>query len=152
MNKTKPPSKPTTALAVTHEYVMSQKFKAWARHFFDIRDKTTYGNATRAALKVYNTENVVSAASIGHENLRKLQNVRLAIADNEGFGFADLMRIGIAKMAKGEFADWDKFMVRLGYFEPEPGNIQATQNNFNFNFANMQDAIIASRKERGLAP
>lgn len=151
-NKTKKPSKPTTAIAVTAEYIKSQKMKDWTRLFFDKSHPETYGNATKCALKVYNTESYHSAGQIGHENLKKLENMRLAIADNEGFGFGDLMKIGIAKMAKGEFGDWDKFMVRLGYFEPEPGNIQATQNNFNFNFATMGDAIAASRKERGLAP
>ena len=143
--------KPPTALALTPTYINTVKFNRWAALLLDKTKKETYGNATRCALQVYNTENYMSAATIGHENLKKLQNLRLAIADNEGFGFADLMKIGLTKMLQGD-VDWDKMMVRLGYFEPDPGNVQATQNNFNFNFANMSDAIAASRKERGLTP
>jgi len=150
--KTKKPSapKPTTDLALHPDYIETQKFKDWCRLFFDKSNRETYGNATKSALRVYNTESYWSAASIGHENLKKVKNMRLAIADNEGFGLADMMKIGLTKMLSGEFGDWDKMMVRLGYFEPEPGKVEATQNNFNFNFGDMQQAIAASRKERGL--
>lgn len=150
--KTTTKKAPPKALTLTPEYIETMKFKAWCRHFFNKDDKDTYGNATKSALRVYNTENYHSAGQIGHENLKKLENLRLTIADGEGFGFAEMMKIGIAKMLKGEFGDWEKMMVRLGYFEPEPQKIEATQNNINFNFNNIQDAISASRKERGLQP
>ena len=144
-------SKPTKALAVTPQYIETQKFKDWCKYFFDRSNKETYGNATKSALSVYNTENYWSAATIGHDNLKKLQNLRLAFADNEGFGFGDMMRIGFSKMLQGEFEDWDKMMVRLGHFEPDVKSIQPMQNNFQFNFTTMGDAIVADRKARGLA-
>lgn len=148
--RNKSTKKTTKALALPKNYIETQKFKSWCQHFFDRKNPETYGNATKSALRVYNTEKYHSASQIGHENLRKLDNLRLSIADQEGFGFAEMMRIGLAKMMKGEFGDWDKMMVRLGYFEPEPSGMNAVQNNFNFNFSTMAEAIAASRAERGL--
>jgi len=149
-NNKKTTIKAPTHLALTTEYIQTQKFKDWCKYFFDKANKETYGNATRSALRVYNTESVNSASQIGHENLRKLKDLRLSIADQEGFGLADMMKIGLTKMMSGEFSDWDKMMIRLGYFEPDPKNVQATQNNFNFNFGSMSEAIEADRKARGL--
>lgn len=139
------------ALLITEETKLTLKFQKWCEHFFDRNDKETYGNATKSALRVYNTESYNTASVIGHENLRKLKNLRLQIADAEGFGLGDMMRIGFQKVLTGDFDDWDRMMVRLGYHEPDPKIVvNNTQNNFNFN--NVQELIAQSRKERGLTP
>lgn len=132
-------------LALTPEYKETVKFNSWVRAFFDKENKKTFGNATESALYAYNTDNRVSAASIGHQNLRKLQTLGADFLEKEGYGFGELMKIGTAKMLEGDYDVWERFMTKLGYFEPpKPA---PTLNQFNFN---MGDAIAESRKERGL--
>lgn len=142
-----------TALAVTPEYRESLKFKRWCDLFFDRTNRGTYGNATQSALRVYNTERYHSAADIGSKNLKKVEHLRVAIMDNEGLGFGELMKLLAAKAIEGGFGDIERLMVRLGYFEPDPRIVSPTNpTNITFNFNNIQEAIIASRKERGLTP
>ena len=107
------------ALSLTPEYRETVKFRTWMRLFFDIKNKDTFGNATQSALKAYNTENYNSASVIGHKNIRKAKLMSVTIADQMGFGFADLMKIGFKKMLEGDFEDWERMMTRLGYFDKE---------------------------------
>lgn len=155
-NKRKTPSvikkEPTKALALTPEYISTFKFEKWCEYLFDKNNKQTYGNATQAALRAYNTGSYKAATVIGHENLVKLSFVKQGIADNEGFGIGEFIKIAIAKAMKGEYGDWESLGMQLGYFTKNPTIVNPTQNNFNFNFGNMQEAIEASRRERGLTP
>lgn len=128
----------------------TEKFNRWVQCFFDIKNKETYGNSTQSALKVYNTTNYKSASVIGHENLVKLRHLSSTIADQMGYGFADLIKIGLEKMIKGNYDDWDRMMVRLGYFEPEKKIGVAVQNNFDF--SNLGAAIARDAVARGLDP
>jgi hypothetical protein len=125
---------------------VSQKFKDWTVLFFDKSKPETYGNATRSALAVYGTENYWSAATIGKENSKKLQNISVAVADNEGYGFADLVKIGLEKMMDGSYGDWESFMERMGHFEPKKKAGEGST----FNFDNLQIAIMNDRRARGL--
>jgi hypothetical protein len=134
-------------LALTPEYRETVKFTRWCQHFLDKSSKT-YGNATQSALQVYNTENVHSAGNIGNANVKKLENLGVVIADIEGFGYADLMKILIGKVIKGSYDDAERFMVRLGYFEDKPNSPVAVQ----FNFNNLGEAINKDREARGLKP
>lgn len=128
----------------------TEKFNRWVRCFFDAKNKKTYGNATQSALKAYNTTNYKSASVIGHENLVKLRHLSSTVADQLGYGFADLIKIGLAKMIKGSYDDWNRMMVRLGYFEPEKKIGVAIQNNFDF--SNLGVAIARDSIDRGLKP
>lgn len=132
------------------EYRETAKFNRWVQYFFDTKNKETYGNSTQSALKAYNTTNYKSASVIGHENLVKLRHLSSAIADQLGYGFADMIKIGLAKMMKGNYNDWDRLMVRLGYFEPEKKIGVAVQNNFDF--SDLGTMIAKDAKERGLEP
>lgn len=141
----KQPKKPeqTKALALTPEYKETIKFQRWCKAFLDPKS-STYGNATQSALQVYNTVDYNTAGVIGHDNLKKLKVVGKQIAENEGLNYKELMKIGMAKMMKESYDTWEKFMIRIGYFDPPT---QAPTNQINFNIAEM---ITASRKERGL--
>lgn len=118
---------PEKRLAVTKEYIMTQKFKDWCKYYLDPTSTETYGNATRSALRVYNTESYHAAGNIGMENVKKLgdtygKDVKLLktmIADQNGFGLADMMKIGLKMMMEGEFDDWLKMMRELGYSNEE---------------------------------
>lgn len=130
------------------EFIITEKFKDWCALYFDKTRPETYGNATQCALAVYDTESYWSAARIGGENSKKLKNIAVSILDNEGFGFADLMKIGIKKMMEGSFSDWKSFMEMLGHFDPKGYGDRQTENTFNFD--NLQIAIMRDRKARGL--
>ena len=93
------------------------KFNLWLSYFSDRSNKECFGNATKSALKAYDTNSVASAGVIGHENLIKLKIMKLGWLDMEGYGFGELMKIGLAKALKGSYNDWDKFMVQIGYFD-----------------------------------
>mgnify|MGYP000905488427 CR=1 FL=1 len=125
---------------------VSQKFKDWTVLFFDKSKPETYGNATRCALATYDTESYQSAARIGFENSKKLKNLAAAVADNEGYGYADLIKIGLKKMMEGSYGDWESFMERMELFDPKKK--QGEGNTFNFD--NLNVAIMRDREARGL--
>lgn len=130
------------------ELIITEKFKDWCALYFDKTRNETYGNATKCALAIYNTESYWSAARIGGENSKKLKNIAVLILEHEGFGLADLMKIGIKKMMEGSFSDWKAFMEMLGHFDPKGHGDKQTENTFNFD--NLQIAIMRDRKARGL--
>ena len=141
-----------TAKAIAPEYTQrAWKFTKWCEYFFDKNNKETYGNATQSVLRVYDTKDYYTAGAIGYQNYKKLQNkipnIGAAIADKEGFDFAEMMKIGMAKMLKGNFDDWERMMIRLGHFEEKP---KALVQQNNFSITNIQDAIKASREQRGI--
>lgn len=152
--KAQPKKLPSTtkAIVLAPQHYETFKFTKWCEAFYDKKNRDTYGNATKSALAVYDTKDISTAANIGSKNLRKAKNMRVAVMDMEGFGFVELMKILTAKALAGEFDDMDRLMVRLGYFEPDPKVVVNNNTQNNFNFANIQEAIVASRKERGLTP
>jgi len=128
----------------------TRKFNLWVKYFMDKSNPDTYGNAVRSALKTYNTSNYHSAGQIGYENLKKLENMKLMIAENEGFGIAEFIKVALAKGLKGTYKDWEDLGIQLGYFSRKPEaqvNIQA-----NYNFSNLGMDINNDRKIRGLQP
>lgn len=124
------------------------KFKKWTSYFLDKSNKKTHGNATQSALLAYNVKDYNSASCIGYQNYRKLQNLKLMIAEQEGFGIAEFIKVALAKALKGNYSDWEKLGTQLGYFEEKPAVIQNNQ----FNFEDIRAQIIQARKERGLLP
>lgn len=128
------------------------KFNLWAKYFSDKTDRICYGNATQSAIKAYKYDipkQYHLASVVGSKNMRKYEFLASMICDQEGFSFGELMKIGLKKMLDGNFKDWEQMMVRLGYFEPEKQLTANTQVN-NFSQINLAEAIMASRKARGL--
>lgn len=58
---------------------LTPKEKKFVQHYTDENDKTTFGNGTQSALKVYNVTSIESAGSIANTKLQKVE-VRQAIA------------------------------------------------------------------------
>jgi len=141
---------PTKAIVLSQapETVIKRKFELWCYHFFNKNNKETYLNATKSALKSYDTTKYFNAGAIGYQNYKKLQNLKLIWLDMEGFGFGDRMKIGLSKAMSGDYSDWDKFMVRVGEFEGKPAAL--IQNNYDF--SNLGADINKSLIERGLQP
>jgi len=135
-------------------YRETLKFNLWVSYFFLENHKETYQNATQAAIKAYgytSPEQYNLASVTGYKNLRKYKFLGVATADMMGFGFAELLKIGIKKALDGSYSDWEALMIRLGYFQEK--EIIQQNNQFNqFNFEDMREAIAQSRKERGLTP
>lgn len=125
------------------------KYRQWVMNFCDPKRTLTYGNATKSALAVYDTKDYSSAGVIGHENLKKLKKSTTIVLESLGYDFAKLMKIGAEKMEKEGYDTWEKFMIRIGVFEPMsvPGNQGGNQ----FNFENLNVAIMQDRKARGLS-
>lgn len=143
-SKKKEVVKKESRLALTPEYKETFKFKRWCRAYLD-KKSSAYGNATEAAMQTYNTESRGMAGVLGHRNLKKLEEMNKMLLENEGFPYLELLKIGTAKMMKEGYDTWEKFMIRMGYFEPTQQ--QPVLNQFNINLA---DAITESRKARGL--
>jgi len=77
MKKTnKPVKKVEKAPAGIPKYIATYKYNMWVKCFRDEKDKETYRNATKSAMRVYNTERINSAVVIGLENLRRLKNLQ----------------------------------------------------------------------------
>lgn len=102
------------------KYRETQKFNSWVNYFMDEKNRVTHLNATQAAIKAYNYDPARQydlAAVVGSKNIRKYKYLALGTLDLMGFGFGEFMRIAIQKVLKGSYSDWDKLMVRIGYFE-----------------------------------
>ncbi|KKT82208.1 MAG: hypothetical protein UW80_C0040G0001 [Microgenomates group bacterium GW2011_GWC1_44_9] len=128
----------------------SRKFQAWCGYFFDKNNRECYGNSTKSALKAYNTTNYHSASQIGYENLRKLEFLKPTIAESEGFGIAEFMKVAIAKALKGSYADWERLGIQLGYFDNDKKPpVVAVQNNFDM--STLGETVRKARIDRGLS-
>lgn len=99
------------------KYRPSAQYRLWLQYYTNRNNAETFNNATKSALKAYNTTSYHNAGHIGHENYKKLQFLSSNTADLLGYGVGRLISIGIKKALKGSFKDWDRLMVRLGYFE-----------------------------------
>ena len=147
-HKGKKPVKETgIVLSQAPEVVTSRKFDLWCAYYFDSSNKLTFLNATQSALKAYNTDKDYVAWGIGSRNARKAKVLASTIADLNGFGYGDRIKIAITKALAGEYGDWDKLLVRIGDFEDKPSTL--VQNNFDF--SNLASAIKQDRQERGLS-
>ena len=126
------------------KYRDSLKYSKWIE-LFTTKDSKTYGNATQSALAVYDTESYSTASVIGHENLRKHKELAKLFLESQGFTYDKLMEMGIDKVSKGKYQDWESFMKTVGYFseKPEPTNVT-------FDFSTIGEVIKNARKSRGL--
>lgn len=106
------------AVALTKEYRITEKFKKWEECYFDDSNSETYLNATRSALKVYNTTSYSSAATIGSDNLRKLENIGQRIGEKLGITPEQLIKLAMKKAVETDKeAYWDRVAKAVGYYE-----------------------------------
>jgi len=117
----------------------------------DSSNSKVFGNATECALRVYNAKNRASAANIGYENVRKLENVLPQIAESLNFTLPKLLT-ELYDKAKS-FDELERFMVRVGYLPSEKQlQMNFNQQNNQYNFSNLAEDFARARKERGLSP
>ena len=131
------------------------KFNLWVKYFTDPSDRECHGNATRSAIKAYgytSPDKYNLAALTGSKNIRKYKYLATTTLDMMGFGYAELLKILMKKAIEGSFSDFERFMVRIGYFPENPDTqINIQQNNFNVDDF-IRRGIEKSCKERGLPP
>lgn len=132
------------------QYRETGKFDQWVKHYMDETDKECYLNATRSAMKAYQTENYQTAAVIGHKNIKKYKTLAVITLEKLGFTFSELMKIGMKKMMDGNYKDWESFMERLEYFENR--KIIELNQSEPYDFANLGRDIARVSLARGLKP
>jgi len=126
------------------------KFRKWSELYMDSSNSEVFGNATECALRVYNAKNRASAANIGYENVRKLENILPQIAESLNFTLPRLLT-ELYDKAKS-FDELERFMTKIGYL-PSSKQLEVNlQQNNQYNFANLAEDFARARKERGLSP
>jgi hypothetical protein len=126
----------------------TKKFKDWCNYFLDPQSETK-GNATKSALRAYKTKKYHSAGQIGHENLKKLENLGLFFSEQNGITALEWHKILASKAIKGTYEQTIDYMQRIGLLEKD-NNTHQKQINQQFNFANLAEEFALSRKARGL--
>lgn len=89
---------------------LTLKEQKFFEYYFDVSNKETYGNAAQSAMKVYNCKDEASAATIGWENLRKLDKSDIMQKSLERVGLTTPNLNGKLK----ELVDSDNQSVSLG--------------------------------------
>jgi hypothetical protein len=121
-------------------YRLTPKFESWRQLYLDKNNKETFGNATQSALKAYNLDpntQYGAARVIGHENLTKLNNLRLTVREyleENGFTLPVLINHAIQMMVNPKVITplwWREIMKLAGYIIEKP--TVAVQNNLNVN-------------------
>ena len=75
------------------------------------------GNATEAALKVFNCKSRSVAASIGTEYLKKARGLVRVSMEKEGYTYGKMIRIAGLKMEKSKGPEWWDRLMKLGGYE-----------------------------------
>lgn len=125
---------------------ISKRFEAWTQAFLDPKSET-YGNATQSALKTYKTKRYFSAANIGYENVKKLENLSMYFSEQNGVNIQDWFKIATNKAVSGTYEQTMDFMQRMGIMARlASGPLVAQQ----FNFGDLAEKFMQDRKARGL--
>lgn len=96
------------------------KFNKWVSCFNDKADKSCFGNATQSAIKAYgyNPKTQYNLASVtGSKNIRKYKVLGMVVAEEMGVGFREFIKIGINKAINGNYDDWERFGIQIGYLD-----------------------------------
>ena len=75
------------------------------------------GNATEAALKVFNVKNRVSAGAMGTEYLRRAKALGRVYLDSRGIGYGRLIDTAVEKMDRSKTPEWWDRLMRIGGYE-----------------------------------
>ena len=75
------------------------------------------GNATEAALKVFDCKSRSVASSIGTEYLKKARGLARVYMEKEGYSYGKMIRTAGAKMEKSKSPEWWDRLMKLGGYE-----------------------------------
>ncbi len=92
-----------------------QSGKSNMEHFLEEFIKNG-GNATQAALAVFNCSTIQSASALGHAYLKKAKGLGLIYLEKRGYGYGRMLDVAIKKMEESKTPDWwDRLMKVAGY-------------------------------------
>ena len=137
-------------------YRLTPKFESWRQLYLDKNNKETFGNATQSALKAYNLDPNIqygTARVIGHENLTKLNNLRLTVREyleENGFTLPVFINHALQKMTDPKVISiqwWLALMKLAGYIDEKPSI--AVQNNVQVN-NKIEQVQISPEEEKQL--
>lgn len=74
------------------------------------------GNATQAALAVFNCTSIASAANMGSDYLRKAKSLGRIYMEKQGFGYGKMLDVATQKMMQADKPEWwDRLMKITDY-------------------------------------
>ena len=109
------------------------------------------GNATQAAMKVFNVSSVESAAAMGSQYLKRSKQLARVYLENKGYGFGKFLDVAVRKMeASDEPAFFDRLMKLAGYEDfmskgggaPGVVNIISTQKSLQDEFGFTEGEVV----------
>lgn len=72
------------------------------------------GNATRAAMKVFDTNSYRSAQSIGSIYLKRAKDIGRFVMEEKGYGLGKMLDIAIEKMEDSDTPEWWDRLAKIG--------------------------------------
>lgn len=74
------------------------------------------GNATQAALAVFNCTSIMSAANMGNDYLKKAKSLARVYMEKQGFGYGKMLDVATQKMMQADKPEWwDRLMKLTNY-------------------------------------
>lgn len=115
------------------------------------------GNATQAALVVFNCSSVESAAVVGHVYLKKAKGLARVIMEKKGYGYGKMLDVALQKMEEGKTPEWWDRLMKLAEYEdfmtkkessaPAVVNVFQTQKELQDQFGFAEEAEVVSNDE-----
>lgn len=75
------------------------------------------GNATRAALVVFNCKNIYSAQILGHTYVKQAQGLGRLIMEKKGYGYGKMLEVAIRKMEDSKTPEWFDRLMKIGDYQ-----------------------------------
>jgi len=75
------------------------------------------GNATEAAMQVFNCKSRAVAAAIGSEYLKKAKSLARVALEQEGYTYGKMIRTAGRKMEKSKSPEWWDRLMKMGGYE-----------------------------------
>lgn len=129
---------------VEKKYIVTPKYSLWEEHFFNKKNKETFGNATKSACLAYNLDPndpkaYRVAANIGTQNVKKCKHLRKRYWEEQGMTHGKLLDLYNNMMVERKDVNMLYSVAQdIDAELPEylhtttPKNAIAQQNNFNF--------------------
>ncbi len=75
------------------------------------------GNATKAAMAVYNCTSVRSASSLGHATLKRAKGLARVYLENQGMTYGRLLDVAAQKVLESKSPDWWDRLMKIADYE-----------------------------------
>lgn len=117
-------------------YKITPKFEKWLKYYNDPKEKETYQNATRSAIKAYNLDEKTQysyAGKIGHENAKKGKIVAGDYVERHGLTFTKFVGFAVKQMMETKKETWWDRVGEISGFKEAALSGDVTINNTQIN-------------------